>query len=261
MSMISVETSNISTAWVAAAGRLLEQPHRKAIHTVVRVADPLTEIPAIRAAVDSLMSEPPVLQSVETVANTIFPAAIAASSRDHADLVRRYVRMFPTLKRFPKNRRGTYFHRLIQYPTAKGPFDQIGAVITRIGIERGNTGPKQARYEATLTDSDDLWSSTAPIYVPGGDNNAMSFPCLSHCSFQLDIEGRVHLLATYRSQWMVQRGYGNYLGLGRLLAYIAKQSGLQVGHLTVMAGLAHLESPILRVRDLVQQFGQDTIEV
>ena len=109
----------------------------------------------MRAAVDGLLKAEG-LQSVETVANTIFPAAIAASSRDHAELVNRYVRMYPLLqKRFHKNRSGTYFGRLIQYPTARGPFDQIGAAIDRIGIELAGGRARQARYEATLTDSDD----------------------------------------------------------------------------------------------------------
>ena len=84
----------------------------------------------------------------------------------------------------------------------------------------------------------------------------MGFPCLSHCSFQLDANGRVNLLATYRSQYLVQRGYGNYLGLGRLLAYVAAQTELSVGQLTVVAGLAHLENPILPVRAIADKFAQ-----
>lgn len=169
--------------------------------------------------------------------------------------------MYPLLKkRYDKNVRGTYFGRLIQYPTTKGPFDQIGAVIARIAIERKAPRPKQARYEATLGTPDDL-AVNVPVYVPGKDNNAMAFPCLSHCSFQIDTEGRVHLLATYRSQYMVERGYGNYLGLGRLLAYVGGKAGLQVGQLTVMTGLTHLESPIIPVRNMLVRFANDAAGV
>jgi hypothetical protein len=244
---------NVSTAWLASAARLDREPKRKAVHTVVRITDPVAETPAVRAAMDEVLAAQE-HQSVETVANTIFPATIARSSRDHAELVERYVRMYPLLrKRFHKNARGTYFGRLIQYPTGKGPFDQIGAVISRIGIERAGGNPKQARYEATLGIPDDS-TVNVPVYVPGTDNSPMAFPCLSHCSFQLDTEGRVHLLATYRSQWLVERGYGNYLGLGRLLAHVAGQAGLRVGQLTVVAGLAHLESPIMPVRSMLARF-------
>lgn len=248
-----VDAPDVSTAWLAAAGHLL--PQRKAIHTVVRIADPVAEITAVREAVDALLADQN-LQAVETVANTIFPRAVAAGSRDHAELVERYARMGPVLRRFPKNRLGTYFGRLTQYPTQRGPFDQIGAVIERIGTERGTGRARQARYEATLATDDEFYSTSTPTYVPGRDNGPMGFPCLSHCSFQLDNDGRVHLLATYRSQFLVQRGYGNYLGLGRLLAYVAQQTGLTTGQLTVVAGLAHLENPILPVRALVRRFSQ-----
>lgn len=57
----------------------------------------------------------------------------------------------------------------------------------------------------------------------------MGFPCLSHCAFQIDTDGHVHLLATYRSQFLVERGYGNYLGLGRLLAHVARHTGCRSG--------------------------------
>ena len=256
MSMIAVEASNVSAAWLAAAGRLAWDPKRKADGTVVRICDPVAETPAVRAAMDELL-EAQELQSVETVANTIFPEAIARSSRSHAELVDRYVRMYPTLRKLDtQNRFGTYFGRLIQYPTGNGPFDQIGAVILRIGIERAGGNPKQARYEADLTIAEDM-TMNVPVYVPGKDNNAMAFPCLSHCSFQLDTDGHVHLLASYRSQYLVKRGYGNYLGLGRLLAHVAGQTGLQVGHLTVVAGLAHLEPPVMPVRAMVARFASE----
>jgi len=254
MSMISVEASNVSTAWLAITRRLDDESNRKAIHTVTRIADPVGENPLVRSAMDDLLAAGKDRQSVETVANTIFPEAIARTCVDHDALVDRYARMYPTLKkRFRKNEHGTYFGRLIQYPSAKGPFDQIGAVIRRITAELKTRGPKQAaRYEAILEIPED--ASSLPVYVPNTDNNPMAFPCLSHCSFQLDTEGHLHLLATYRSQFLVERGYGNYLGLGRLLAHVARHTGLQVGHLTVVAGLAHLESPITPVRAMLEQF-------
>ncbi|MGC0352741.1 thymidylate synthase [Streptomyces sp. SAI-124] len=61
----------------------------------------------------------------------------------------------------------------------------------------------------------------------------------------------MHAAALYRSQYMFERAYGNYLGLGRLLAYIAAQAGLAVGTLTVMAGHAHLDGPLTAIRPLL----------
>jgi thymidylate synthase len=93
------------------------------------------------------------------------------------------------------------------------------------------------------------------IFEPGQDRNrAMAFPCLSHCSFQLGRDGRVHALAHYRSQYLLQRAYGNYLGLGRLLDYVATSAGLSTGELTVVAGHIQLEAGVTDVRRLVARY-------
>ena len=61
------------------------------------------------------------------------------------------------------------------------------------------------------------------------------------CSFQLD-GSHLHMVAHYRSQYMIQRAYGNYLGLGRLLAYVAENAGIEPGELMVVAGYAQIDS-------------------
>jgi thymidylate synthase len=68
----------------------------------------------------------------------------------------------------------------------------------------------------------------------------MGFPCLSLASFHLDVD-TVHLAAHYRNQSVIERAYGNYLGLGRLHAYVAKSCGLHVGELLVVSGHIELE--------------------
>jgi hypothetical protein len=249
-----VDAGDVSDAWRQAMRALFARPGRRAIHTVVRIADPVAEQDETWDRLDQWLAGHE-LYSIETVANTIFPAHLATTSRDHAHLVDRYRRMYPTLrKRLPANRAGTYFGRLVAYPSRTGEFDQLGAVIQRIRRERSSGQAKQARYEAALQHPDDLTEDAAAtaIYMPGSDNSSMGFPCLSHCSFQLDRDDHVHLLGHYRSQYMVQRAYGNYVGLGQLLAYVAEQSGLRTGQLTVVAGLAQIEPPTLGLRELVQ---------
>jgi hypothetical protein len=226
-----------------------------AYHTVVRIHAPAAEDHRIRALVDEILAAED-LQPVDTVAGTIFPAAIAASSRDHLELTRRYMAMLPTLKRLAPaaNGRGTYFGRLINFPGPDGPVNQLDAVITRLRRETAKagsgTGPLTACYETGFTapDADSLSSGQAvsalalPVRSPGPDTSIlMSFPCLSHCSFQLDRSGMVHAMAHYRSQLMVEKAYGNYLGLGQILSYVAAQAGLRPGELTVTAGYARLD--------------------
>lgn len=252
MRTINVSGSNISTAWLTACKAMGGSPH-VVYHTVVRIQDPLHEDPAIRAAVEQILVAHD-LQPVSTVASTIFPVAIAQTSRDHLELSRRYVAMLPTLKRLSptKNDRGTYFGRLVAFPGTTGPVNQLDTIITRLRREvakkDSQTGPLTAAYEAGFTDPvpetadlEPYITAAAPVQVPGCDTRFPGFPCLSHVSFQVDRESALHAMAHYRSQLMVERAYGNYVGLGLLLGYIAEQAGLRAGELTVTAGYAQLD--------------------
>ncbi|MBF6339849.1 hypothetical protein IU450_28740 [Nocardia abscessus] len=237
---IHITAPDLSTAWLATT-LAVHSAGKHAFHTVTHIADAgKAEEPRIRAAADHLLVEAG-LQPVTTVANTIFPAALADRHPDPTRLAARYRNLFPQLKRLdPKNSKGTYFQRLVDYPTSSGgSFNQLGHLITTLDKELAGRGPKRARYETGFAVPD--FDGAAPVLVPGRDTSAMAFPCLSLLSFQLD-GSQVHAVAHYRAQYLVQRGYGNYLGISRLLAYIAGQVGLGPGSLTVVVGLAHVES-------------------
>jgi hypothetical protein len=248
MNTVAVTGADLSTAWLAAC-RAMSRTAPAAYHTVVRIHDPVTEDHRIRTRIDEIFAAAD-LQPVDTVAGTIFPAAIAATSRDHLELTRRYLTMLPTLKRLARtNSRGTYFSRLIHFPGPEGPVNQLDAIITRLRSETANkgfrSGPLTACYEAGFTapgDGDAAAALALPVRAPGPDTGIlMGFPCLSHCSFQLDRSGTLHAMAHYRSHYMVEKAYGNYLGLGQLLNYVATQAGLMTGELTVTAGYARLD--------------------
>jgi thymidylate synthase len=237
-----VQACTLSEAWLQALVQVSQAPGRKLFHTVTRITDPTVEDGTIRAAADELLVDLD-YQPVETVANTIFPEQVAASSRDTAHLVARYLAMYPTIRRIHKdNQFGTYFGRVVEYPTAGEPLDQLTDLIRKIDQERAGGRPKGARYEV-------------PIHTPDRDRSPMHFPCLSLCSFQLDRD-RLHLSAHYRSQYLVQRGYGNYLGLARLQAYVAAAAGIEVGQLLVVAGLAHADAAKYRVASVVKRSGR-----
>ncbi|WP_329546456.1 hypothetical protein OG548_21035 [Streptomyces sp. NBC_01356] len=261
-----VAAGTVTEAWLGAAKTLLNIPDHRATHMMVHIAEPTREDLGTRGDVDHLMDDQN-YQSVETIANTIFPRALAASSRDHIHLAQRYAAMYPVLqKRWRRNKFGTYFGRITAYPTAKGPVNQLAAVINHLMIENRTPNPKTARFETTfavpgrdgptedVVGFADVDGKAVAIFEPGEDRNrAMAFPCLSHCSFQLGRDGRVHALAHYRSQYLLQRAYGNYLGLGRLLDYVATSAGLQTGELTVVAGYVQLEAAVTAVRRLAAQ--------
>ncbi|GCD40399.1 hypothetical protein [Streptomyces paromomycinus] len=256
MHTFTVTGRDITSAWIAACNAL-DRKHstdRTGFHTVVRITDPARDDLRFRTELDRLRTARG-HEAVETVAATLFPAALAATCPDHAALVARYRAMYDRLKKYPGNTHGTYFGRLVSYPGRKQPeFDQLGHIIERLRTQAASRGPMTAAYEADLVhpgDQEPSLPAEAAVHTPGQDNLYRGFPCLSHLSFQLSREGRVHATALYRSHYMVERAYGNYLGLGRLLAYVAAQAQLMPGSLTVVAGHAQLDGPVTALRPLL----------
>ncbi|MFJ4836353.1 hypothetical protein ACIP79_41650 [Streptomyces sp. NPDC088747] len=254
MHTFTVTERDVTQAWVAACNKLdrKDNPDRTGLHTVVRIADPTSDDPVFRAELDRLRTARG-LWPLETVASTLFPAALAARSAGPDDLAERYRRMYPVIKRYPGNHRGTYFGRLVSYPAASNTgVDQLGTTISRLRAQAAGT-KIAAAYEidiAAATDTEEV-SADLLVHTAGKDNSYIGFPCLSHISLQLDRDRRVHAAVLYRSHFMFERAYGNYLGLGRLLAYIAQQAELGCGTLTVVAGHARLDGPITQLRPLL----------
>ncbi|MEU9064572.1 hypothetical protein AB0D13_38490 [Streptomyces sp. NPDC048430] len=257
MHTITVDAPDISRAWLDACTKLSEIPGKKAFHTVVRIARPLQEDPHLRAELDRLRAartKTP-LYPIETVVNTLFPAKLAATCATHEELADRYQSLYPRLREVRRNAHGTYFGRLVAYPGTLDkpePVDQLARVIRRLDQLR-SSAKWSAVYEAGtahVTDDDEMWEepqttatgTEAVIRAAALDTQTLDFPCLSHCSFQLDgATNTVHLAAYYRSHYMFDRAYGNYLALGHLCAWVARHAGLTPGTLTVMSGCARLD--------------------
>jgi hypothetical protein len=240
-----IEAPDLAAGWLDTILWVAAQPQRKAFHTVTRIADASVDgHRRIRRAAGDLLADVQ-LPGVATVANTLFPAAMAAQTPDIAALASRYQRIFPELKRLePRaNRDGTYFLRLVAYPGATGAVNQLERIISTLTLELATDGPKRARYEVAVeapAETCEPSSVGVPVFEPSKDTSPMGFPCLSFLSFQHDCSS-LHAVAHYRSQFLMQRGLGNYLGIAQLQRYLAGQAGLSVGHLTVVVGHAHAD--------------------
>jgi len=223
-----VSAPNLSAAWVSALAAVRPLPKNKAMHFVVRIADPTVEVLEIRALADELLLLGE-RQDVETVRNTIFPAVWAKRYPDPDRLANHYLAYYPRLRKLSpkKNGRGTYFGRIVDYPTDGGGFDQLTDLVEKLRAERRRH--LSSRYEIN-------------IWVPGDLPSGMGFPCMSHMSFHLD-DGHLFLQAIYRNQFLVERAYGNYLGLAQLQTYVARAAGLDVGELMVTAGHVEVDTP------------------
>ncbi|WP_292605734.1 hypothetical protein [Nocardioides sp. REDSEA-S30_B4] len=236
-----IEGVSLSEAWARTVIELAAQDKHRACHVITRIADPAREDARIREMADGILAERG-LDPVSTVANTLFPEAMARSTPDPEALRKRYLELLPMLKHLDSdNSRGTYFERLVNYETPGGHLNQLAEVVRRLKQESAvaatsTTGAKHARYEVGM----EQLSASLPVLEAEHDTNPIGFPCLTLLSFQLD-DGRVHAIAHYRSQYLFQRGYGNYLAVCRLLCYVCEQANLAPGEVTIVAGYAQVD--------------------
>ena len=104
--------------------------------------------------------------------------------------------MYPSIKKHPSIRWGTYAHRLVHRNGADGKqINPLKQMIDKMKNELAAPRPKKSCYELGIAEGEyDL-----PLYSPVQDGTRrMGGPCLSHLSFKL-FDGAVHLTALYRS--------------------------------------------------------------
>jgi len=188
------------------------------------------EIPAIRAAVDAFLDAQG-KRDTENVAWTIFPQRdweIAQGDREVFFEV--YVESFQRVQSFNarNNRRGSYFQRLVD-------------------LNGGGRGPNQLKWLLDEYDEHPKARRTskfqATTFDPVRDHTSagqLEFPCLQQVSFTME-DGNLQLNAFYATQQIARKGYGNYLGLSRLGAFVASQMGLRFSQLNVFVGVAKMD--------------------
>ena len=242
MSEHFVEDVGVSRAW-ARALRAVNLPGQKELAplTVAVTAQNdhdgvLAEEPLVRRELDELL-ESKGYASVDTVANTIFPWSLWNPDRPRRDLFDRYQRIVGRIRNHPNNRHGVYFDRMI------------------------NNGPEGNRNQldfglTTYSDRAGVRRSVLQVatFDPHQDHSAAAmrgFPCLQHLSFVPTADG-LSVNAFYATQYMVQRAYGNYLGIGRLGTFVAHELGLKLSRVTCHIGLAELDTPKRDVNSMME---------
>jgi thymidylate synthase len=248
-----IEASNLSEGWIDALRCALASPDRSLTHLLIRISDPSKEEIAVRSRAQALIDEwnagHPTGQyyDVETTRNTIFPSSWALRRPEPKDLAAYYRERYSRqgLLGFRNNERGTYFGRIVAYPRGKDqePGDQLTDTVRKLRREIKSGQPKSSRYEIN-------------IYNERVDTNPMSFPCLAHLSVHLGAHA-VHLQAIYRSEYLIGRAYGNYMGLAELQCYIAAAAGVKAGELLVTVGHAKLDGRVRSVRRMISELEEE----
>lgn len=226
-----------ASAWREAVRRVDAAPGHEAYNVVIDIADPIAGAtlanPAI-AVVDAFLTAR--AKPIETVANTIFPASLYLRHGAPAffDVFSR--RVLPKVRR-GERWSGYYFERMIDYPVAAGhPPNQLWGIVERMrddGVRALN------KFELSLFDP-----------LRDVDNSPYGGQCLSFLSFKVmpGATRRVTLTALYPNHFYIEKLLGNLIGLGRLIGFVARETGLAVGPLTVLSTHAKIDQPDGAVR-------------
>lgn len=247
----------IVPTWLAAARHLNAHQGRRAKNLLLEIAHPLAlteEDHTVMARVDEALALKNL--TLRTVAGTIFPVAMY-QKYGRPGYYEKYKEM---LKRGQKaNTWGTYAHRMIDRPGREfgATINPLEYLVQKLSAE-GQPQPKDGRkvsfiasYELSVADpEEDLQpqldtGGDVPTYNPAFDmRDWLGLPCLSHLSFKRVPCGEgyaVDLTAIYRSHHYCARALGNLIGLGQLLSFVAKESGLEVGKLSCLSTHAELD--------------------
>lgn len=220
-------------AWLAAAAAV-QDAGGEAYNVIIDIADPLGISQAdhsILSTVDDFLRRHHA-NTVSGVANTIFPQSLL--DRHGADgLYAAYGAVLPRMKQMTRDW-GRYFERMTSWKKVKGqnisvinPLnDLIQFLKTQIESER----TYRNTYEMTIYD---------PTRDAGKVSNRQ---CLSFLSFKLTHDRTLMLTVMYRNHHYVGRGLGNFVGLGRLQAFVATQSGARLGSLTCISTHAEIDA-------------------
>jgi len=243
--LMTIEETDVSTAWAKAFLKVITRGVYELSPLVVTVTmddDPAPEVDTIRTALDKCIREFRAsnnenlkkIHTVHTVANTIFPYSYwnPNAANDAELLYDRFEKAWPRLKKCSQNKRGSYFRRLTAFRPKEvdvAPINQLQHVVDT--YKSGNH--RRSALQASIFD---------PAF-DHTNSRQLGFPCLHQVSFAPVGHNGLSVTAFYSMQYIVDRAYGNYLGLCRLGEFMAKQLGLKLKRMTCVAAIAQRGTP------------------
>lgn len=243
-----LEERNLSVAWAKALRLASERGRREVAPLVVSVtgfsdAGEFEEEPRIRLALDAVLTSSG-KQRVDTVANTIFPRSLWNSAAPREDLFDRYRRIAPRLRKASrKNARGIYFERMI----SGGPRGKENQLDFALSTYSARGGARRSILQIATFDRARDHSAAAQL----------GFPCLQHVTFAPTNDG-LCINAFYATQYLVERAYGNYVGLCRLGQFVAHEMQLPLLRMTCFTGIAECEMAKRRLTDVLGALAEVT---
>lgn len=238
---ILVSDSNVSIAWVKALKSILSNRDSPLCISITNLEDGIKEDVKIRHELDRLLKKHGQV-SVRETSETLFPYGYWLSKQPSAsDLASWYIERY-----LPRHRarvravkagtpQETYFERLIAYPgfTHSGngggcvKINQLERIVRTFNHYHAlGKNPSPSKFIATCLN-------------PSIDNTNMTpyfpFPCLQQLGF-LFTGGKITVTGFYSIQYLMKRGYGNYLGLCYIGEFMSKETGLPLHQMNCFVG-------------------------
>ena len=232
MALMLDKRPDCATAWLDAATAVDNLPGHTGHNIVIEIEDPTSGTALsnpIVAKVDAFLRER--CKSVDTIANTIFPAALYRRHGYPGFISRFRTNVLPKVRRTDRWS-GYYFDRMTGIPRPdEEPFNQLEDIIRRM---RDPSIRCNNKFEIVIFDP-----------LRDVDNSPYGGQCLSHLSFKI-LPGdpkQVTLTAIYRNHFYVEKLLGNVIGLSRLLSCVAAETGNEVGPLVIHSTHAEIDRP------------------
>lgn len=231
MDKIIYEGKSISEVWFKMVNTILENPGNKLAPAFVTLhsfdPDECEILDPVGKLLDNVLLKRG-LNSINTVANTIFPLSLYKLSRfNRQRLYDIYINTLPRRRALDsRNRDGLYFERLIAF----GDIEYSNQLEFIISEFTKRSGVRTSMLQAAIFD-------------PKRDHKRVAqlgFPCLQHVSFTRT-NNALSINAFYATQQLFDKAYGNILGLVRLGNFMAKEMNLPLERVNCYVGLEKLE--------------------
>lgn len=158
--------------------------------------------------------------SINDVINTIFPYKMNTQIRKN--FYNYYLKLHRSKKRIgarKKKRWGTYFERMICFGSKE--INQIEEVINVLNSEKRHL------------------KSTNPIHITSCEYDSLKKrlgnPCLQYVQFTFPEKDIINAIVVYRNHDFLKKAFGNFIGLGKLLEFVAKNTNKKVGSLSCLS--------------------------
>ncbi|MEP0315141.1 MAG: hypothetical protein ABJL57_01350 [Hyphomonas sp.] len=242
-----IKGRTVPEVWVKAARYLQDCKDHDDFDVILHVSHPTelsTEDSLIVDHVDNLLKNHGGGR-IYTVAETIFPISdYVRGGRE--GVFQTYPERMKRIHACRRDKRwGCYAMRMLRQTDLDGTtFNPLEKIIEKMNAARKYKACYELVPGRPVLDEEDN-AADVTTYDPATDRNPYygNLPCLSLASFKYDKStNQVRLNATYRSHYYMQRALGNLIGLGRLQYFVARESGADVGPLTINSTYAKLDT-------------------